>query len=196
MAKIKLTGTAMFARLREDNKDTGNASTPDNIRAKLQEVGGVYLMNLYFDDSVKRKDLIAAGVPHKGMLGQLIKEDNEGNLFYKCKRNHQRLSKDGKTFVFGPPKVTYQGEDFTDNIGNGSIVEVTLDRWDGNSVTLVSMEEVNIIDLIPYEAPEREEVEVTSVGGKGSYYKPPADTPETNSAVKPALEVADDEIPF
>jgi hypothetical protein len=196
MAKIKLTGTAMYARLREDNKDTGNASTPDNIRAKLQEVGGVYLMNLYFDDSVKRKDLIAAGVPHKGMLGQLIKEDNEGNLFYKCKRNHQRVSKDGKTFVFGPPKVTYQGEDFTDNIGNGSIVEVTLDRWDGNSVTLVSMEEVNIIDLIPYEAPEREEVEVTSVGGKGSYYKPPADTPETNSAVKPALEVADDEVPF
>ena len=50
MAKIKLTGTAMYARLREDNKDTGNASTPDNIRAKLQEVGGVYLMNLYFDD--------------------------------------------------------------------------------------------------------------------------------------------------
>lgn len=196
MAKIKLIGTALYARLREDNKDTGNASTPDNIRAKLQEVGGVYSMNLYFDDSVKRKDLIAAGVPHKGMLGQLIKEDNEGNLFYKCKRNHQRLSKDGKTFVFGPPKVTYQGEDFTDNIGNGSIVEVTLDRWDGNSVTLVSMEEVNIIDLIPYEAPEREEVEVTSVGGKGSYYKPPADTPETNSAVKPALEVADDEIPF
>ena len=196
MAKIKLTGTAMYARLREDNKDTGNASTPDNIRAKLQEVGGVYLMNLYFDDSVKRKDLIAAGVPHKGMLGQLIKEDNEGNLFYKCKRNHQRVSKDGKTFVFGPPKVTYQGEDFTDNIGNGSIVEVTLDRWDGNSVTLVSMEEVNIIDLIPYEAPEREEVEVTSVGGKGSYYKPPADTPETNSAVKPALEVADDDVPF
>ena len=196
MAKIKLTGTAMYARLREDNKDTGNANTPDNIRAKLQEVGGVYLMNLYFDDSVKRKDLIAAGVPHKGMLGQLIKEDNEGNLFYKCKRNHQRVSKDGKTFVFGPPKVTYQGEDFTDNIGNGSIVEVTLDRWDGNSVTLVSMEEVNIIDLIPYEAPEREEVEVTSVGGKGSYYKPPADTLETNSAVKPALEVADDEIPF
>jgi hypothetical protein len=196
MAKIKLIGTALYARLREDNKDTGNANTPDNIRAKLQEVGGVYLMNLYFDDSVKRKDLIAAGVPHKGMLGQLIKEDNEGNLFYKCKRNHQRVSKDGKTFVFGPPKVTYQGEDFTDNIGNGSIVEVTLDRWDGNSVTLVSMEEVNIIDLIPYEAPEREEVEVTSVGGKGSYYKPPADTPETNSAVKPALEVADDEVPF
>ena len=196
MAKIKLIGTALYARLREDNKDTGNASTPDNIRAKLQEVGGVYLMNLYFDDSVKRKDLNAAGVPHKGMLGQLIKEDNEGNLFYKCKRNHQRLSKDGKTFVFGPPKVTYQGEDFTDNIGNGSIVEVTLDRWDGNSVTLVSMEEVNIIDLIPYEAPEREEVEVTSVGGKGSYYKPPADTPETNSAVKPALEVADDDVPF
>ena len=197
MAKIKLTGTAMYARLREDNKDTGNAGTPDNIKAKLMEVGGVYLMNLFFDDSVKRKDLIAAGVPHKGMLGQLIKEDDDGNLYYKCKRNHQRVTKDGKTMVFGPPKVVDKdGNDFTDNVGNGSIVEVTLDRWDGNNVTLVSMEEVKVLELVPYETPERDDDEVTTVGGKGSYYKPPADTPETNSAVKPALEVADDEIPF
>lgn len=196
MAKIKLTGTAMYARLREDNKDTGNAGTPDHIKAKLEEVGGVYLMNLFFDDSVKRKDLIQAGIPHKGMLGQLIKEDNEGNLFYKCKRNHQRVSKDGKTFVFGPPKVTYNGENFTDNIGNGSLVEVTLDRWDGNNVTLISMEEVKVLELVPYEAPERDDEEVTTVGGKGNAYKPPADTPETNSAIKPAVEVDEDEIPF
>lgn len=131
------------------------------------------------------------------MLGQLIKEDDDGNLYYKCKRNHQRVTKDGKTMIFGPPKVVDKdGNDFSDNVGNGSIVEVTLDRWDGNNVTLVSMEEVKVLELVPYETPERDDDEVTTVGGKGSYYKPPADTPETNSAVKPALEVADDEIPF
>lgn len=202
MAKIKLTGTAMFARLQESDRDKGNSNTPEHIQQKIDAVGGKYVMNLFFDDSVKRKDLIKAGVPHTGMLGQLIKEDDEGNLFYKCQRNHKRIAQDGKEYIFGPPKVTdADGNDwdFSDGgnglIGNGSLVEVTLNRWDGNSVTLISMEEVKVLDHVRYERPERPEEEVTSVGGSGKAYTPPADE-DTPSEPKSKPQVEDDEIPF
>ena len=199
MAKIKLTGTAMYARLQESDRDKGNAKTPPNIQAKIDEVGGNYVMNLFFDDSVKRKDLISAGVPHKGMLGQLIKEDDEGNLFYKCKRNHRRVTKDGREYIFGPPKVTTaQGRDWDFDsdglIGNGSLVEVTLDRFDGQSVTLISMEEVKVLDHVKYERPEEE---TTSVGGGGKAYVPPADdAPDSAPADDQEPDIDDDDVPF
>lgn len=189
--KIKLVGTAMWARLREDNRDVGGGNTPKNIQDKLDKVGGNYLLDLYFDDTITRKDLIKAGIPHTGMLGQLIKEDDEGNLFYKCKREHRRISsRDGKEHIFGPPKVlNSDDEDWdwqTDGlIGNGSRVEVTMNRWDGDTITLISMESVKVLDHVPYEMPEREEPEVTVVGSSSS-----------TTQKKVVKQELDDEIPF
>lgn len=186
--KIKLVGTAMWARLREQDRDMGLGNTPPHIKEKIEKAGGKYLMNLMFDDSVQRKDLIKAGIPHTGMLGQLIKEDDEGNLFYKCTRDHRRIgSRDGKEHIFGPPKVLKDDDTDWDwevdgLIGNGSRVEVVINRWDGDSITLVSMESVKVLDHVPYEKPEKDEPEITTVGSS-----------ETSQKKKQEL---DDEIPF
>lgn len=156
---IKLKGKAQWARLREEDRDVGGPNTPENIQAKLDKAGGMYLMNLYFDEGVTRKDLIKAGVPHKGMIGQLIKEDDEGNLFYKCKREHRRIAKNGKEYIFRGPTVTGPDGNEWDwdedgLIGNGSEVEVTLKKMEYGDVTLVSMDSVQVLDHVKYEREE------------------------------------------
>ena len=86
------------------------------------------------------------------MVGQLFKEDDQGNAFYKCKRPHfnPRLNK-GEGDVMGAPTVMDENNDSWDtevNIGNGSEVKVRLDVWDGKIVTLHAVKVLNLEEYV------------------------------------------------
>lgn len=152
--KIYVTGEARWAKLMESNRDKGENTTDPDVKRKLEEVQGQYLLDLYVShDEVKK-----AGVPDKGLIGQLYKTNQDGEEFYKCKRGHYNPKfKEGER-VQGPPKVLKEAEDgsFVDwdwqedgLIGNGSKVKVKFDVWDNKIVT---MEAVAVLEHVPFES--------------------------------------------
>ena len=154
---VDFTGTASYAKLQESSRDMGsNLMAGSDQRIKLEECEGMYVMNVFIDAATKKK-MIADGVPNKGMTGQLFKEDDDGNLFYKCTRKHINPKFEGASRLMGPPKVIKDdgeganvGWDWEEDglIGNDSEVKVRLSVWDGKIVT---MEIVKVLELIPYE---------------------------------------------
>lgn len=70
--------------------------------------------------------------------------------------------KTGKKFTLGggPPKVTHEGEAFEGLIGNGSVVEVVVERYPSKIAKFGHrLESITVLDLIPYEPFEEDEDE-------------------------------------
>jgi len=159
---VDFEGTVSYAKVFEQNRDMGtNLPEGSDARNKIEAEQGHYVANVFITKETK-KAMIAAGVPNKGMVGQLFKEDDDGNLFYKCKRPHfnPRLKVAEGGMVMGAPKVVYtndEGEnavwDFeTDGfIGNESLVKVRLDVWEGKIVTLHA---IKVLELVEFEGSE------------------------------------------
>lgn len=152
---VDFVGKASYAKLQESNRDMGqNLMAGSDQRNKLEECEGMYVMNVFITPETK-KQMIADGVPNKGMTGQLFKEDNDGNLFYKCTRKHINPKFEDNNYM-GPPKVIKEVDganvswDWEEDglIGNDSEVKVRLSVWDEKIVT---MEIVKVLELVPYE---------------------------------------------
>lgn len=156
---IYVSGTAQYARVFEGSQDLGtNLPEDSDQRNKLESVQGQYVMNLMVTPEAKKK-AIADGIPTKGMIGQLWKEDSDGNPFYKCTRKHfnpKLVDKETgeQGVVMGAPKVllkTPEGNKvYTKDdglIGNGSEVTVKFSVWEEKIVDMVA---VLITDLVEY----------------------------------------------
>jgi hypothetical protein len=161
MATVYIEGTAQYARVFEGDQDLGkNLPEGSDQRVKLESIQGQYVMNLYVTKDAKKKAL-ADGIPNKGMVGQLWKEDQEGEIFYKCTRKHFNPKFTDKTtgeqgVVMGPPQVvkdTPEGvkpwDKATDGvIGNGSKVVVKFNVWEDK---ICEMQAIKVVELVPYE---------------------------------------------
>ena len=152
MAYVDFEGTAKFAKVFEHNRDMGENLMDGDQKNKIIAEQGHYLLTVEITPETK-KQMIAAGVPDKGMVGQLFKEDDEGNLSYKCKRPHfnPRLNR-GEGEVMGAPVVMdgeNEGWDEEVLIGNGSKLKVRLDVWDGKIVTLHAVKVLELVEYTP-----------------------------------------------
>jgi len=160
MAYVDFEGTVSWFKGFESNRDMGeNLEEGSDTRNKIELEQGHYLCNVYITPETKEQ-MIADGVPNSGMVGQLFKEDKEGNLFYKCKRPHFNTKvNQGEGKVFGAPITVdadgYQWDPET-LIGNGSTVKIRLDVWEKKIVTWHA---TKVLDLVEYEADE------TGLGG-------------------------------
>jgi len=167
MAFVYVEGTTQFAKVFEGQQDLGaNLPEGSDQRNKLESIQGQYVMNLFMTKEAKKK-AIADGVPNKNMTGQLWKEDDEGNIYYKCTRkNFNPKFTDRDTgeqgVVMGPPKVLMQTEDggvrawdktADGAIGNGSTVVVKFNVWQDK---ICEMEAVKVVEHVKYE-PETNE---------------------------------------
>jgi len=160
MAYVDFEGTVSWFKGFESNRDMGeNLEEGSDTRNKIELEQGHYLCNVYITPETK-KQMVADGVPNSGMVGQLFKEDKEGNLFYKCKRPHFNTKvNQGEGKVFGPPiTVDADGDQWDPEtlIGNGSKVKIRLDVWEKKIVTWHA---TKVLDLVEYEADE------TGLGG-------------------------------
>jgi len=161
MATVYIEGTAQYARVFEGDQDLGkNLPDGSDQRVKLESIQGQYVMNLYVTKDAKKK-AIADGIPTKGMVGQLWKEDQEGEIFYKCTRKHFNPKFTDKVtgeqgVVMGPPQVvkdTPEGVKPWDKaedgfIGNGSKVVVKFNVWEDK---ICEMQAIKVVELVPYE---------------------------------------------
>ncbi|NRB01436.1 MAG: hypothetical protein HRU32_16785 [Rhodobacteraceae bacterium] len=151
MAFVDFEGKAMFAKVFERNRDMGENLPDGDQKNKIALEQGHYVMNVKITPETKQQ-MISEGVPTKGMVGQLFKEDDEGNLFYKCKRPHfnPRINK-GEGGVMGAPTVMDSNNDPWDsdvNIGNGSDVKVRLDVWEKKIVTMHAVKVLQLEEFV------------------------------------------------
>ena len=162
MATVYVEGTAQFAKVFEGQQDLGaNLPEGSDQRVKLESTQGQYVMNLFMTKDAKKK-AIADGIPNKGMVGQLWKEDTEGEIYYKCTRKHfnpKFVDRDtgDQGVVMGSPKIVMQTEDGgirewnkeTDGvIGNGSKVAVKFNVWQDK---ICEMEAIKVVEHVKYE---------------------------------------------
>lgn len=152
-------GTVEYFRGFEDNRDMGqNLPEGSDTRNKIENDQGHYVANFYPDGG--HQELIDAGIPNKGLLGQLFKTDADGREFYKLKRKHFNPALTDretgeKGIVQGPPYtiVIEDGEkrdwdqDKDGLIGNGSRVQVKVNVWQDKIVTWVA---TKVVDLVEY----------------------------------------------
>ena len=158
---VYMTGKASYARLREDNRDMGENLPDGDQKRNIEAVQGKYVMNLFVDRETKLQG-IKDGLPKTGMSGQLWKEDDEGNIFYKCTRQHFNPKfvneEKGQDGILGAPKVVIKTENglepYTGNIGNDSIVTVKLSVWNESKVELQA---VRIDELVEWETVDNDE---------------------------------------
>lgn len=158
--KVYVNCKLFWAKLRDVDRDLGKNLPDGDIKKRIVEEDGHYLVNCVIDAETKKK-MVADGIPAKGMQAQLFKTDNDGQMFYKAKRPRQNPKlKDretGETLVLGPPTVIKEVDgnnvewDFEEDglIGNGSEAIVKFDVWDGKITTL---EAIKIVNHVKYEA--------------------------------------------
>ena len=147
---VDFEGTAKFARVFEHNRDMGDNLDDGDQKTKIQNEQGHYVLNVYITPETKKK-MIADGVPNKGMVGQLFKEDNEGNLFYKAKRPHFNPRIQGGKEMGPPVVMDADSVEWDDQvlIGNGSKLKVRLDVWDGKISTLHAVKVLELTEYVP-----------------------------------------------
>ena len=128
MANITLTGVAAFSRLKNLDPEFNN-----------------WNITIYPDKKSKTAYVKAGG---EGAF----KTDEKGDKL--TLRRYPVLKKsDGETVDLGPPYVKYNGQDFTQIIGNGSTVEVEIQPYPykknggGIGMRLVG---VNVKELVEY----------------------------------------------
>lgn len=152
MAFVDFEGTAKFAKIFEHNRDMGENLEDGDQKTKILSEQGHYILNVYITPETK-KEMIAAGVPDKGMVGQLFKEDNEGNIFYKCKRPHfnPRINQGEGKEMGAPVVMDGDNQEWDDQVlvGNGSKLKVRLDVWDGKIVTLHAVKVLELEEFVP-----------------------------------------------
>lgn len=152
MAFIDFEGTAKFAKIFESNRDMGENLEDGDQKSKIISEKGNYILNVYITPETK-KQMIKEGVPSKGMVGQLFKEDNDGNIFYKCKRPHfnPRVNQGEGREMGAPAVMDADNIEWDDKvlIGNGSKLKVRLDVWDGKIVTLHAVKVLDLVEFIP-----------------------------------------------
>ena len=159
----ELTGKVNWAKLREELKDT---------RFNKE---GTYNIDFY-PQSQRTWDIIE----RSGL--QLKHSTSEDGEFLRIRRNHQGLVK-GDLVTWGPPKVFLNGENFTGNIGNGSLVSINISVYDSVKGKGHRLNSVNVLELVEYEggvktiSDQEEEFENES----------PAPTAKTKSRAKKAL---------
>jgi hypothetical protein len=150
MANVDFEGTVKFAKVFESDRDMAENLQDGDQKNKIVAEQGHYVLTVNITPETKAK-MIADGVPDKGMVGQLFKQDDQGNLSYKCKRPHfnPRLNK-GEGEVMGAPVVMDAASDLWDEsvvIGKDSKLKIRLDVWDGKIVTLQA---VRVLELQEY----------------------------------------------
>jgi hypothetical protein len=150
MANVDFEGTVKFAKVFESNRDMGENLQDGDLKNKIVAEQGHYVLTVDITPETKAK-MIADGVPTKGLVGQLFKQDDQGNLSYKCKRPHfnPRLNK-GEGEVMGAPVVMDAASDLWDEsvvIGKDSKLKIRLDVWDDKIVTLQA---VRVLELQEY----------------------------------------------
>lgn len=125
---VKLVGPAKWAKLIK----------PDD---KYQ----VYSINLYLDE-------VALEKYKKSGMQMALKEDDDGT-YVAFRRPVQKIIK-GDLVKLGPPKVTdSKGNEVTDLIGNGSIVEVDVAVYDSIKGKGHTLQAVRVKELVKYERP-------------------------------------------
>ena len=151
MAFVDFEGTSKYAKGFEHKRDMGENLEEGDQKSKIESEQGHYTITVKITPETK-KDMIAAGVPNKGMVGQLFKEDNEGNLSYKCKRPHfnPRINR-GEGKIMGAPVVMDSENNEWDDqvlIGDDSKVKVRLDVWEGKIVTLHAIKVLELEEFV------------------------------------------------
>lgn len=141
---MKLRGTAYWAKVQEGNYD---------------EFGGreFYKITVALDDA----SWVKFNKSGLGLQPKAVSKDEEDTLGVTFRRDVEAktgIGKNGKKWTIGggAPKVTMDGEEFDGLIGNGSEVEVVVDVYDAKKIRKKGhrLDEVRILDLVKYEAPE------------------------------------------
>lgn len=162
MTIVYMEGTAKYARIFEGQEDVGaNLEVGSDQRNKIEAVKGQFIMNLMMSKEDKKK-AIADGIPDKGMVGQYWKEDQDGNIFYKCvRKNFNPKFTDKETgepgVLMGPPMVVKMVDDAVvpwdheddGSIGDGSAVVVKMNVWDGKISELLAVKVVEHVEYVP-----------------------------------------------
>ena len=161
MAYVYVEGTVKHTKVFEGQQDMGlNLPEGSDQRNKIESLKGQFVMNLYMDKATKKK-AIADGIPDKGMTGQLWKETDDDEIYYKCTRKNFNPKFTDKVtgeqgVLMGPPKVLMaEGEGHRDwdretdgIIGNGSKVIVKFNVWQDK---ISEMDTIKVIDHVKFE---------------------------------------------
>lgn len=148
MTVFKFRGKASWARVYEGNHD---------------EYGG----KEFYKISVDMDEESVARFLKSGLRLQLKESEESGEdsvvTFRRDIHPKTGVGKNGKPYSLGggPPKVTDEdGDEITDLIGNGSEVEVKVERYPSKIGKFGHrLEAVKVIDLVKYEKPEDDEEE-------------------------------------
>lgn len=127
---LELTGKVKWAKVQ-----AGQADTKFNA-------DGVYTVNFYPQSEKTWRVIERSGIQKKR------KTDDDGD-FIQLTRNHQALVK-GQVQVYGPPRVTYLGETFSGEIGNGSLVIVGVSVYDTKKGKGQRLNFIDIRELVEF----------------------------------------------
>lgn len=159
--KVYFNAKLKWSKVREEDRDMGTNLPEGDQKTKIEGDQGHYIVQAYITADTK-KEMVAKGVPTKGMVGQLFKEEDDGSLWYKCVRKHfnnKFVNKDTgeQGVVMGPPEVcrVIDGEkvdwDFEVDglLGNDTEATIKLDVWDGKIVTLEAIRVDSHVEFVP-----------------------------------------------
>lgn len=146
---LKITGTAYWARVFEENKDA------TGYNDELKDTGGQYTVNMVLENDEIQK-LVKANSQTTDYPKTIT--DSEGNEVeaYRFKRQHEKYDRKGNLLEWasGAPEVV--GSDGTPwdieedgGIGNGSTLELTVAVYKAGPVYGTRLEKVKVVDFVP-----------------------------------------------
>ena len=130
-------GEAYYAKLREDNKDTN------------YDEEGIFSLALIPRDEEQEQKLKTLGLGH--LLNDASEKIPGTYINIKLKKAYQ--NKEGETKYNPAPSVLdKEGQPFTANIGNGSLVAVQIKTYKAGKTkkTYAQLEALKVLNLIPY----------------------------------------------
>jgi hypothetical protein len=160
MAIIKIENLKiMWAKLSEEDRDMGpkdGSETDEKITLKQ----GQYCVDLMLTPE-KKAEMISAGIPTKGLVGNNFRKNKNGEEFYSAKAPHfNPFFKDQDTgeqgVLVGPPKLWHvvDGEVVPwviaedGKLGNNTVVTAKINVWQKKIVQLIGL---MITEHVPYE---------------------------------------------
>lgn len=153
--KILVDCELEWAKVFPGNIDNGD-NAPDDVKAKIKEGGGKYSVTLIMDKE-SAANLKAQGIPHKAMSASLWGTTEDGRVTYKTHRYNYNSKLNEEN---GPPRVFYQDADGNYSawdfegdgaLGNGTKARVRLDLWSKNNKSIVTLDALRVLELVPYE---------------------------------------------
>lgn len=158
--EVTTVGPVEWARIFEDNRDmTG-------YEGRYEDCNGAYTIQQILTKEEMEK-LKKTGSQKKPKQGRLM----DGEIVVQFERKHEVYNKNGDLIekAGGPPKVLGPtgkrwDPDVDGLIGNGSIAQVTnlvssFKGADGKTIARTTLTKVRIIDLVPYDKPDEEDME-------------------------------------